>query len=81
MARFLIEVSQRSRTVARKWIRDSVREMGSHFATHADWKRKDDACIGTMIVEIDDRRSALGIVPPNMRLNAHVVRVDAANAA
>lgn len=81
MPRFLIEVPQESDVLAHKRVRESVRNMGSHFATHADWRRKDGGYIGSMIVDTADKWSALGIVPPNMRRHALVSRLETLAAA
>jgi hypothetical protein len=78
MSRFLVEVSQRSPALAHKRIDESVRLLGSHFATHAEWHRKDGACTGTMVVEAESKSAALGVVPPAMRSDAHVVHLRAA---
>jgi hypothetical protein len=79
MPRFLIEVTEPERRATRR-IRDSVRTAGSHFATHADWRRADGMCTGTIIVEADDGRSALAVVPPGMRSDARVFRLQAVAA-
>ena len=76
MSRYLIEVSEQSGMLARRRIMQSVRTMGSHFATHARWIQKDGTCTGTLEVEVSDSLSALGLVPPNMRDHAHVVPLD-----
>ena len=81
MPRCLIEVPQESDVLARRRVSESVRSMGSHFATHADWRRKDGGYVGSMIVETADRWSALGIVPPNMRRHALVFPLETAAAA
>jgi hypothetical protein len=78
MRRFLVEVSQRSEASAVKRINDSVRTLGSHFATHAEWRSKNGVCTGTMIVEAESKCAALGVVPPAMRSDAHVVHLRAA---
>jgi len=81
MPRFLIEVPQESDVVAHKRVRESVRSIGSHFATHADWRQKEGGYVGSMIVDTADKWSALNIVPPNMRRHAHVSWLEAAAAA
>jgi len=81
MPRFFIEVTQESDVATVKRIKHSVRAMGSHFATHADWKRNNDVCTGTMIVEAMDRWSAINVVPPSMRAQAQVFRLKSAMAA
>jgi hypothetical protein len=80
MPRYLVEVLQAAK-VAEKRIDYSVRSIGSHFATHAVWHRRDGVCVGTMVVEAVDQRSALGIVPPGMRAAAHVVQLESIVAA
>ena len=79
MTRYLIEVSQPDGVAARR-IAESVRSIGSHFATHARWNREGDDCIGTMVVEADDRWGALGIVPPAMRSAAQIFQLEAVGA-
>ncbi len=81
MTRFLIEVSQASQKLSEKRIGDTVRTIGSHFATHANWIRKDGKCSGTMIVEAHDKWGALGIVPPGLRPDAHIFQLDSVAAA
>jgi len=76
MPRFLIEVSQESDRLADMRVTDSIHSMGSHFTTHADWRRGKGVCSGSMVVETADERSALGVVPPGMRRYAHVSRID-----
>jgi hypothetical protein len=76
MPRYLIEVSQRSSTLARQRIRNAVDAMGSHFATHARWVRKDGVCSGSLVVDSGDSRGARGIVPPSMRNDARIVRLE-----
>ena len=71
MQRYLVEVTL-PEAIAAKRIADSVRSIGSHFATHAAWRRKAGVCTGTMVVEAADRWGALGIVPPGMRADTHV---------
>jgi hypothetical protein len=80
MPRYVVEVSQPEKIAAER-IDRSVRTIGSHFATHADWHLKDGVCTGTMIVEASDARGALGIVPPAMRAGAHVFRLESVTAA
>lgn len=76
MPRYLVEVSEKE-TIAVKRIDQSVHSIGSHFATHADWHRKDGVCTGTMVIEAADHRSGLGIVPPGMRAVACVFQLEA----
>lgn len=81
MPKYLIEVSQVLEALAERRIKQSVRTLGSHFATHAAWSRKDGARTGTLVVEADDRWIALGIVPPSLRSHARIFQLDSAAAA
>lgn len=76
MPRFLIEVSQESDGLADKRVTDSIRTMGSHFATHADWRCGAGVYTGSIIVETGDKLSALSVVPPNMRRHAHISQLE-----
>jgi hypothetical protein len=78
MRRFRVEVSQQSATLASRRIDAAVRTLGSHFATHADWRRSGGICTGSMVVEASDRCAALIIVPPAMRREARVFSLEAA---
>ena len=75
MTSFLIEVMQDSDAGAFKQIDDAVQMTGSHFATHADWERKDGVCKGSMTAELENRTEALAIVPPNMRSHARITEM------
>ena len=77
MARYLIEVSQPEQVAVTR-ISQSVRAIGSHFATHADWRQQDGVSIGTLVVEADDRYRALGVVPPGMRSSAKIFKLEPA---
>lgn len=76
MPRFLVEVSE-PQAVASRRIARSVNTLGSHFATHADWRHRDGVSTGSMIVEATDRRGALGIVPPALRPDARILPLEA----
>lgn len=71
MPRYFVQVTQAEKVAARL-IDQSVGSIGSHFATHADWHRKDGVCVGTTVIEAADHRRALGIVPPGMRAAANL---------
>ena len=74
MAKYLIQVSQPAETAARS-VDASVRAIGSHFATHATWLHRDGIATASLVVEADDRRWAIGVVPPNMRPDARIVQI------
>lgn len=75
MPRYLVEVSEPDAIAARR-IGRSVSMLGSHFATHADWRRRNGVSTGTLIVDADNGWSALGIVPPAMRSDARIFQLD-----
>jgi hypothetical protein len=74
MPRYLVEVSQPTR-IAAKRVKNSIRTIGSHFATRARWQQRNGTATGTLVVEADDRRWALGIVPPSLRPSAQVYQL------
>jgi hypothetical protein len=76
MAKFLIEVSEKSEVLARKQIKDSVQMMGSHFATRAHWIRRAGVFTGIMVVETEDKWGALSVVSPNMRSHARIFQLE-----
>jgi len=78
MPKFLIEVLQEADGLADIRVTNSIRGMGSHFATHADWRRGKGVCSGSMVVETADERSALGVVPPGMRRYAQISQLEQA---
>lgn len=75
MPKFLIEVSQPEK-VATKQIKDSIDTIGSHFATRADWRHAEGVSTGTLVVDVNDRGSAIRIIPPNMRSSAHIFPLE-----
>jgi len=76
MPRYLVEVSV-PQAVASRRIARSVTTLGSHFATHAEWRHRDGVSTGSMIVEAADRWAALGVVPPALRPDARVLPLEA----
>jgi len=79
MPRYLIQVSQPAKTAAKR-IAASICASGSHFATHASWRHRDGMATGTLVVDADDRRWALGIVPPSLRSGASIFELDTSAA-
>lgn len=78
MPRYLIKVSQPAK-IAAKRIAASICATGSHFATHASWQEQDGNATGTLVVEADNRRWALGVVPASMRSEASIFELSAAD--
>ena len=77
MPRYLVEVSE-PQAVASKRISRSVKTLGSHFATHANWRQSDGVSTGSMVVEAANRWGALSIVPPAMRADTQIFQLAAA---
>lgn len=75
MPRFLVQVSQ-PEDVSAKRIRESVSMIGSHFATHADWRRQHGVSTGTIVIDAGNRWHALRVVPPNMRPDARIFQLQ-----
>lgn len=72
MARFLVEVPHEATKEACDQAIKSFLETGSHFFTNADWGCEDGEHKAWFIMEIDDRDSALQILPPDARRNAKI---------
>jgi hypothetical protein len=76
MPRFLIEVPHDSDRVACTRAVKIFLTSGSHFLSHADWGCFDGDHHAWMIVEVADKEEARRIVPPAMREEAKVVRLN-----
>jgi len=76
MPKYLIELPHEDERIACIKALRAIEEHGSHFVTHADWGCNDGVHCGWLIVELDSREDALTIVPPEMRRDARVVRLN-----
>jgi hypothetical protein len=76
-ARFLVEVPHEPDVAACTRAVEAVLNAGSHFVTHADWGCKDGEHKAWIVVEVDSRDEARGIVPPAFRSHAKVVQLNA----
>jgi hypothetical protein len=76
MARFLIEVPHEEEVVACARVVQIFLASGSHFLTHADWGCMDGEHKAWIIVDVDSKDEALLIVPPALRPQAKVVRLN-----
>jgi hypothetical protein len=76
MARYLIEVPHESTKVECARAVEVFLKTGSHFFTHADWGCKDGEHKAWLVVEVDSRDEARGIVPPVFRSQAKVVQLN-----
>ena len=74
--RFLIEVPHESGMMACARAVQSLLKTGSHFLTRADWGCRDGVHKAWIIVEVDNRDEARGIVPPEFRAQANVVQLN-----
>ena len=75
-ARFLIEVPHDKTTVGCARVVDVFLRTGSHFLSTADWGCKDGVHKAWMVVEVDSKEEARGIVPPAFRAQATVVQLN-----
>ena len=75
--RFLIEVPHEATTVVCARAVEAFLRSGSHFLSHADWGCKDGEHKAWIVVEVDSKDEARGIVPPAFRAQAKVVQLNA----
>jgi hypothetical protein len=75
-ARFLIEVPHEETTVACARVVEVFLKTGSHFLSTADWGCKDGVHKAWIVVEVDSKDEARGIVPPAFRAQAKVVQLN-----
>ena len=73
MPKFLIEVPHQADTVACARVVQVFLASGSHYLSHAEWGCMDGVHSSFMIVEVDSKAEARGIVPPAFRAEARIV--------
>ncbi len=76
MPKFLIEVPHESDTVECARAVHVFLSTGSHFLTHAEWGCMDGVHSAWMIVEVESKAEALGIVPPVFRSESRIVGLN-----
>lgn len=76
MARFLIEVPHEEARVACARAVEVFLKSGSHYLTHADWGCKDGDHRSWIVVEVENKEEARGILPPAFRAQARIVRLN-----
>jgi hypothetical protein len=76
MARFMIEVPHEADALACARAVDALLRVGSHFIPHADWGCKDGVHKAWIIVDVEDKAEARGIVPLPFRANARVTALN-----
>lgn len=75
--KFLIEVPHEVGPVECARVVDTFLKTGSHFLAGAIWGCKDGEHKAWMIVDVDSKEEARGIVPPLMRAKARIVQLNA----
>jgi hypothetical protein len=74
--KFLIEVPHDSDVVECSRAVQVLLSTGSHFVTRAEFGCLDGVHSAWMIVDVDSKAEALGIVPPTFRARARVVGLN-----
>jgi hypothetical protein len=76
MSKFLIEVPHDPDTVACAKVVQVFLATGSHFLTNADWGCLDGQHSAWLVVDVDTRDEALGIVPAAFRRGTRIVALN-----
>jgi hypothetical protein len=76
MPKFLIEVPHDKDPIACARVVKIFLTSGSHFLTNAEWGCFDGDHHCWMMVDVGDKREALGIVPPGLRAQARIVQLN-----
>ena len=76
MARFLVEVPHEATPAVCARIVDVFLKSGSHFLTHADWGCLDGDHKAWFIAEVASKEEARSILPPSMRPQAKIVKLN-----
>jgi hypothetical protein len=75
--RFLIEVPHEAKAAECARVIEVFLRTGSHFLTRADWGCMDGEHRAWIVVDVESREEALGIVPPAFRAQAKIVQLNA----
>ena len=76
MPKFLIEVPHDSDVVECSKAVQALLSTGSHFVTHAEFGCLDGVHSAWLIVEVDSKAEALGILPPAFRPRSRIVGLN-----
>jgi len=76
MARFLIEVPHEAEEKACALAIQLLLQTGSHFLTNAEWGCFDGEHKGWVIIDVDSKEEARGILPPVYRSQAKIVKLN-----
>ena len=79
-SKFMIEVPHDVGTVECARVVDVFLKSGSHFLAGAIWGCRDGEHKAWMIVEVESKEEARGIIPPLMRAKAKIVQLNAFTA-
>lgn len=76
MARFLIEVPHDEEVASCIQVVQTFLQTGSHFLSNADWGCQDGEHKAWIIVEVDTKEEAMGVLPPVFREKAKIVKLS-----
>ena len=76
MPRFLIEVPHDAETIACARVVQIFLNTGSHYLSHADWGCRDGVHKSWFVANVESKREAIAIVPPDLRAKATIVELD-----
>ncbi len=76
MPRYLIELPHEDEHDACVKALRALEQIGSHFVTHADWGCEAGIHCGWMIVELNSRNEVMQLVPPELRQEARIVKLN-----
>lgn len=76
MPSFMIQLSHDDEYQACAKALHALEQFGSHFVTHADWGCRDGVHTGWLIAEVGSRAEAAAIVPPELRQEALIVKLN-----
>lgn len=76
MARFIIEVPHEAEEVACARAVQTLLKTGSHFLTNADYGCRDGEHKAWLIVDVDNKKEARAILPPEYRAKSKIVQLN-----
>jgi len=76
VAKFFIEVPHDADVVECSRAVQALLSTGSHFVTNAEWGCFDGVHCAWMIVDVETKAEALGIVPPAFRAASRIVSLN-----